>query len=296
MPTLRPASAADLPAIESLRSHAKLPTDGVAGSLDHFIVAEESGAIIGAGGIEVADRAGLLRSVVVHPDHRGQGLGQRLTSRLLVEARERGLETLWLLTETAADFFPAFGFRTVPRAAAPAGLQATAEFSHCCPSTAVTMARRVAPLRVLVLCTANAARSQLGEALLQHRGGDLVSVASAGTAPGDGPHPLAIETLQRRGIAWEGKRSKTIEEAGGPWELVITVCDGAREACPVLPGHAMLHWSYPDPAAADPAERRVAFDAVADDLERRIDALLGLPLATMSAAEIAKSEQRTANS
>lgn len=285
---LRTAQAHDLPAILDLLRSAKLPTDGVAESLDDFVVAETDGQVVGVGGLEVVGADALLRSVAVRESHRGRGLGERLTARLLNDARGRGLETVWLLTETAADFFPRFGFRRVGRDQAPAGLQATAEFSHCCPATAVAMARRVAPLRVLVLCTANSARSQLGEALLRHRGGDLIHAASAGTAPGPGPHPLAIETLRRRGIEWRGKTSKAVDAVPGPWDLVITVCDDARESCPVLPGHAMVHWSYPDPAAVagGDAAQLAAFGAVADDLARRIDALLELPLAVMSPGEI----------
>ncbi len=285
---LRTARPHDLAAVTELLRAARLPTDGVTESLAEFVVAERDGSIIAAGGLEVVGRDALLRSVVVREDARGQGLGELLTARLLAAARERNLATLWLLTETASEFFPRFGFRRVGRDQAPAGLQATAEFAECCPSTAVTMARRVAPLRVLVLCTANSARSQLGEALLRHRGGDLVVSASAGTHPGRGPHPLAIETLRRRGIAWEGARSKSIDEVGGEWDLVITVCDDAKESCPVLPGHATVHWSYPDPAAVDGEEAQLAaFGAVADDLERRIAQLLALPLAVMAPGEIA---------
>lgn len=286
---LRPAQPADLPAISDLLRAAKLPTDGVAESLADFVVAVRDGKLVAAGGLEVAGRDALLRSVVVREDARGRGIGELITARLLGEARARGLATLWLLTETAPGFFPRFGFRRVPRDQAPEGLKATVEFATCCPASAVTMARRVPPLGVLVLCTANSARSQLGEALLAHLGGDLIRAASAGTAPGKGPHPLAIETLRRRGIDWSGKRSKSIDEVGTGWDLVITVCDDAKESCPVLPGHATVHWSYRDPAAVAGGEaaQLAAFAAVADDLERRIATLLELPLAVMAPGEIA---------
>lgn len=287
---IRPACAPDLPTIHHLLRAAGLPVDGVATSLDGFVVVEEAGAIVACGGLEVVGRDALLRSVAVRESERGRGLGERITARLLADARDRGLATLWLLTETASGFFPRFGFRRVSREQAPAGLQATAEFAHCCPASAVAMARRATPLRVLVLCTANSARSQLAEALLTHAGGDLVVAASAGTAPGTGPHPLAVEALRRRGIDWSGRRSKAIDDVGSDWDLVITVCDDAKESCPVLPGHATVHWSYPDPAAVDgdDAARLGAFEAVADDLERRIGALLELPLAVLAPAEIAR--------
>lgn len=286
---LRPAHPSDLSAMLDLLRAAKLPTDGVETSLSSFVVAESGDGVAGCGGLEIAGRDALLRSVAVASSHRGRGLGERIASRLLADARERQLDSVWLLTETAAEFFPRFGFRRVARERAPDGLKATAEFTHCCPASAVAMARRAQPLRVLVLCTANSARSQLAEALLTHLGGDLVHAASAGTHPGRGPHPLAVEALRQRGIDWSGKRSKAIDEVGTGWDLVITVCDDAKESCPVLPGHATVHWSYPDPAAVAGGEaaQLAAFAAVADDLQRRIVNLLDLPLAVMTPGEIA---------
>jgi protein-tyrosine-phosphatase len=188
---------------------------------------------------------------------------------LIADARTRGLDTIWLLTTTAPDFFERFGFRRSGREAAPEALRATPEFTTACPASATVMSRRATPLRVLVLCTANSARSQIAEALLQHRLGDQVVAASAGTAPGTGPHPLAVAALGERGIAWEGKQSKGLDEVPGPWDLAITVCDGAKESCPVLPGVRMLHWGLPDPAG----QGIEAFRETIASLEARIDAL-----------------------
>lgn len=154
------------------------------------------------------------------------------------------------------------------------------------------MSGRSRPLRVLVLCTANVARSQLAEALLQHRGGDLVSVASAGAVPGRAPHPLALEVLAERGISWTGKRSKGIDEvSGAAWDLVITVCDAARDACPVLPGATMVHWGLEDPVVTGEtgAAALARFRETAELLDRRFAALLALPLATLSGAELASA-------
>ncbi|MDZ4257998.1 MAG: arsenate reductase ArsC [Gemmatimonadales bacterium] len=147
--------------------------------------------------------------------------------------------------------------------------------------------RPAAPLRVLVLCTANSARSQLAEALLAHLGGDLIVAASAGSEPGAMVHPLAVAVLAERGIVWQGKRPKGIEEVrDGSWDLVITVCDAARDACPVLPGATMVHWGLADPARADPADQREAFRRTAEQLDRRVQRLLALPLATMNGATL----------
>ncbi len=287
--SIRPAVPNDLARIETLLAESRLPTEGVRDALAGFVVAESATeGLVGCGGLEVLGREALLRSLAVSAAARGTGLGHRLVARLLMDAAGRGLERLWLLTETAEGFFPRFGFRRVPRERASSVLRATAEFSRCCPASAAVMVRRVAPLRVLVLCTANSARSQIAEALLQHRGGGLFAAGSAGTAPGKGPHPDAVAELARRGIDWQGRRSRSIDEAGDDWDLVITVCDGARESCPVMPGRAMVHWGLEDPAAvADPAARRVAFTEVADALEQRVESLSALPIGAMTNAEIA---------
>jgi protein-tyrosine-phosphatase len=92
---------------------------------------------------------------------------------------------------------------------------------------------------------------------------------------------FAIQVLRERGIDWRGKRSKAIDEVlGETWDLVITVCDRAKESCPILPGHpTYAHWSLDDPAAVEGDEeaRRAAFRLTALDLSRRIDLLLAIP-------------------
>jgi len=284
---LRPATTADLPAVGALLVEAGLPTIGLDGFIAGLVVAERNGVLVGAGGLEPAGADMLLRSLVTAPSERGRGTGQAIIARLVADARTRGARSIWLLTETAADLFPRFGFRRVPRELAPTPLQSLAEFAHACPGTAAALARRAQPLRVLVLCTANAARSQMGEALLAHWGGDLVTVASAGSRPGTGPHPLAVTTLAERGIAWEGKRSQGIDAvAGQSWDLVVTVCDAARDACPVLPGATMVHWGLSDPAAASPEAVADAFRATADAIDARVRALCALPLAVLDAAAL----------
>lgn len=284
---LRPATPADLPAVAALLVEADLPTIGLEGFVGGLVVAERDGVIVGAGGLEPAGEDALLRSLVTSPGERGRGTGQAIIARLVADARTRGARTIWLLTETAAELFPRFGFRRVARELAPAPLQSLAEFAHACPASATALVRRAQPLRVLVLCTANAARSQMAEALLAHWGGDLVVAASAGSRPGHGPHPHAVATLAERGIAWEGKRSQGIDAvAGQSWDLVVTVCDAARDACPVLPGATMVHWGLSDPAGVAPETVAEAFRATADALEARVRALLALPLAVLDPAAL----------
>ena len=132
-------------------------------------------------------------------------------------------------------------------------------------------------MRVLFLCTHNSARSQMAEAILRHLGGERLAVESAGTEA-TRVHPLAIEVMARRGIDLTGQRSKHLDElAGHPFDLLVTVCDSANEACPFFPNATdRLHWSIPDPSAAGgtEAERLAAFERAADDLEARIRSLI----------------------
>lgn len=133
-----------------------------------------------------------------------------------------------------------------------------------------------APATVLFLCTHNSARSQLAEATLRHLAGDRVRAYSAGSEPGR-VHPEAISTLESLGISTEGLTSKHLKEfLGQDFDYIVTVCDQAREACPVFPGKpAQLHWSYPDPSSIpDETERRETFRRIANDLVERNTGLL----------------------
>jgi arsenate reductase len=143
-----------------------------------------------------------------------------------------------------------------------------------------------APVRILVVCTGNSARSILGEAMFRHLGGERVEVHSAGTHPSV-VNPLALRVLEEAGIGTDGLRSTSVTEyLGQRFDYVITVCDDAREACPVFPGvHETMHWSYPDPAKAEGTEeqRLAAFRSVLNGIGQRIHAFL--PLAERYAAE-----------
>ncbi|MCE2942762.1 MAG: arsenate reductase ArsC [Gemmatimonadota bacterium] len=147
------------------------------------------------------------------------------------------------------------------------------------------------PFRVLVLCTGNSARSQIAEALLAHRGAGRIAAASAGSRPAPRVNPYAVEVLAAKGIAWEGRTPKSIDDvAGEHFDLVITVCDNARDACPFFPGAAaQVHWGLPDPAEhTDPASARAAFADTFAEVARRVDALLAIPLETLAPEEIAR--------
>ncbi|HPE63650.1 MAG TPA: arsenate reductase ArsC [Methanothrix sp.] len=132
--------------------------------------------------------------------------------------------------------------------------------------------------RVLFVCTNNSARSQMAEGLLRHLHGDRYEVFSAGTFPTE-VHPLAIRAMAERGVDISGHRSKSLDEfRGAEFDLVVTVCDRAREACPFFPGGGKrVHQSFPDPAAAagTEEERLCAFRDVRDAIEAWIEETLG---------------------
>jgi thioredoxin type arsenate reductase len=153
-------------------------------------------------------------------------------------------------------------------------------FGELGPATVVRPGkRRIRRLKVLFLCTHNSARSQLAEAILRHFVHDRVEVQSAGMVA-TRVHPLAIEVAAEHGLDLSSHRSKAVDEvAGERFDLVITVCDDARESCPVLPGTPeQLHWSIPDPAAVEgnEEEKRNAFRRAYETLVERIRGLLEL--------------------
>jgi arsenate reductase (thioredoxin) len=142
-----------------------------------------------------------------------------------------------------------------------------------------------APLRILILCTGNSARSQIAEALLQRKGGTRFHVESAGSHPAAHVNPLAVEVLADAGIEWRGRTPRGVDAVEGePWDLVVTVCDRAREACPIFPGTPVrAHWGMPDPAEVEGTdeEKRRAFEGTVRLLARRIDRFLAIPFETL---------------
>lgn len=127
--------------------------------------------------------------------------------------------------------------------------------------------------RVLVLCTGNSARSQMAEGLLKNMAGDRFEVFSAGTRPA-GLNPLAVSAMREIGIDISGHHSKSVDEfSRQPFDYVITVCDSARESCPIFPGAVeRLHYSFEDPAAAQGSEqeRLDVFRRVRDQISEKL--------------------------
>jgi arsenate reductase (thioredoxin) len=134
-----------------------------------------------------------------------------------------------------------------------------------------------AQTRVLFLCTGNSARSQMAQAILEQIGGREFAVESAGTEP-RGVNPMTLRVLADDGIDWSAATSKSVDLfLGQPFDYVITVCDRARQACPVFPGaRASLHWDIEDPAdvQGSDGDKAAAFRAAYADLRGRIEAFV----------------------
>jgi ArsR family transcriptional regulator, arsenate/arsenite/antimonite-responsive transcriptional repressor / arsenate reductase (thioredoxin) len=169
------------------------------------------------------------------------------------------------LTDSAAALHPALH----RRATAP-------------PAPVEQLPRRIA---VLFVCTGNSARSTIAEALLRHRTAGQVIAASAGSRPKPDLHPNTVRVLREIfDIDISGRRPQHLDAlAGQSFDHVITLCDKARESCPEFPRHPRrAHWSIPDPATADDADRDSypAFERTAADIDTRVRHLLPVLTAT----------------
>lgn len=125
------------------------------------------------------------------------------------------------------------------------------------------------PLRVLFFCTQNSCRSQMAEGWARQLKKGVLEPHSAGTAPA-AVHPLAVRVMREAGVDISGHRSKSLQEfRGQAFDVVITLCDGARESCPIPPAaRKVVHRAFPDPAKAEGPEEEVlaAFRRVRDML------------------------------
>lgn len=147
------------------------------------------------------------------------------------------------------------------------------------------------PFKILFLCTGNSARSILAEFLLKKIAPHSFDVFSAGASPKTKPHSLALQVLREHfKIDVTSARSKSWSEFSSvAFDFVITLCDNARETCPIWPGQPVLaHWPSPDPASfsGTPEEQLKAFWQVAQQINRRLELLASLPFDKLDALRI----------
>lgn len=150
------------------------------------------------------------------------------------------------------------------------------------------------PFKLLFLCTGNSARSILAEYLAKNIAGAKFEIFSAGSDPKPAPNPLALKILNERfRLDASGARSKSWQEFDGvKFDFVITLCDNAKENCPVWPGQPIIaHWGSPDPADATGTEeeRENAFWQVAQQIKRRIELFASLPFEKLDALRLEKA-------
>ena len=139
--SIEPATPADLAAILDLLASHRLPQAEVERHLATALVVRTGGRIIGCAVLESYDTVGLLRSVAVAQSQRGLGVGIQLTEAAVALAQARGIKALYLLTETAAGFFPRFGFRPVSRDEVAPAVRQSIEFTRACPASALAMVK-----------------------------------------------------------------------------------------------------------------------------------------------------------
>jgi amino-acid N-acetyltransferase len=140
---LRTASSTELETVVDLLDRSGLPTAGVAENFSQFLVAEADGRLVGVVGLELYGQSALLRSAAVEESWRGTGVGQVLVERALDLARDRGIEDVYLLTTTAEQYFPRFGFVCVRRDEVAQGVRSSVEFQKSCPASATAMRKHV---------------------------------------------------------------------------------------------------------------------------------------------------------
>ena len=128
-----------------LLQNAKLPVEDLPETLDGFVVALDGDEVIGAAGAEKYGQYGLLRSVVVKREFRGQGIARLLIERIGKYAASQNISKLFLLTETASDYFERKGFVKISRDEVPEALKASSEFAHVCPVSAIVMFQLLIP-------------------------------------------------------------------------------------------------------------------------------------------------------
>jgi arsenate reductase (thioredoxin) len=259
-------------AIIALLEEEKLPVADLPAMLDNFYTALVNGVFAGVAGLEIYGKYGLVRSLVVDKASRDKGIANALLARIEALAADKKLSEIYLLTETAPDYFVRKGYHKITRDGVPVEVLQSAEFSYLCPQSAVVMKKSMnqnyqtylnykkmttagkhIQRKILFVCIHNSARSQMAEAFLKKYGSDFFEAESAGLEPGK-LNPNVVKVIGEIGIDISKNDTQSVFDlfkGGKLYNAVITVCDGASaESCPIFPGLVKrLGWSFPDPSA-----------------------------------------------
>jgi len=204
------------------------------------------------------------------------GKPQNLVSYHLAELRRAGIVTARRSSADGRDIYYRADLFRCRDLLGESGLALHPGLSLAPAPPADAAPRRARP-RLLFLCTGNSARSQIAEALIEHRSAGTVEARSAGSHPKP-LHPNAVRVMAERGIDISGRPTKSLTRfARNRFDRVITLCDKVREVCPEFSGAPLAaHWSIADPAAADDTDEATypAFQVVADEIETRVALLL----------------------
>jgi arsenate reductase (thioredoxin) len=257
------AGETDLPAIIQLLRDNNLPVADIGNSSIQFIQVKNGEQTAGVIGLETFENNGLLRSMATDSASRNRGIASVLVNELMQRARQQGLKTIYLLTETAENFFAKKGFIKITRDEVPDTLKASAEFSHLCPSSASVMKMEIKPQKkILFVCVENSNRSQMSQAFAKLSGGENVDAYSAGSKPSGIINPKAIAAMKELGYDLSTHDSKSLQavEQYAPFDAVVTM--GCGDACPWMPAKKFIDWQIPDPRNMDEAEFRQVRDLI----------------------------------
>jgi len=240
-------------ALQQLLHQAGLSFPDTAGTAHFWIGLTLGNRLIACAAIEPHEKDALLRSVAVAGEFRDKGYGNALVKAAVLLARLKKLHTLYLFTERATGFFSRNAFETIDRQQLPASIalsrQAVMNSGEQATAMKLTLSED-SPL-ILVLCTGNSCRSQMAHGYLAHFLGRHAAVYSAGIET-HGVNPDAISIMLEDGLDISHHSSNLVTEYGHlNFELMLSVCDHAKEHCPWMPGDSLrLHRNFSDPSKA----------------------------------------------
>ncbi len=277
---IRPATTNDAGSVFELLQNNNLPVIDIDKALPDFFVAEADNQIAGVIGLEKYDHYGLLRSMTTNAAYRNQGIASKLVDALFRHANMLGLKEIYLLTETAKDYFLKKAFVPIERNEVPDSVKESPEFSHLCPTSATIMKKSIVTnglsatnlkkKKVLFVCIENSNRSQMSQAFAIIHGGNTTDAFSAGSKPSGIVNPKAIAAMKELGYDLNIHDSKSLDEVKqfAPFDAVVTM--GCGDACPWMPAKKFIDWQIPDPKHLEPPE----FNKIRDFIEEKVRGLL----------------------